>query len=338
MLPVEFKRMYDILASFLGEAKSGYDGNSTSFEFACPHCIEKYGEKERTKYNLSLSLDKQVFQCWKCTAEDDTSHGGMHGRISKLIRAYGTDDVYSEYMKCLDSFKTGSLYTIPKSSTETSTIAITDVELPSGYHMFKKGKYYPSRAMKYLNDRGIGWDIINRFNIGFTGYSKDNKIQSNRIIIPSYNNFGEINYWTGRDFTGYNKRQKYFNLQERRKDIIFNEEKVQWDADITLVEGPFDHIVVPNSIPLLSKVLNSEFKLYWALVNRAKANINIFVDGDAFENAKIIYNYLNHGRLYGKIRYIPVGTEYDPSLIYQLSGYKGIAMHLAHAVKLKENL
>ena len=100
------------------------------------------------------------------------------------------------------------------------------------------------------------------------------------IIIPSYNALGELNYWVGRDYlppmrnehskvlNGVSQiiphtysRLKYDNPKVEKKNIIFNEEKIQWDADITLVEGPFDHIVVPNSVPLLGKALNKEYKL-----------------------------------------------------------------------------
>lgn len=101
------------------------------------------------------------------------------------------------------------------------------------------------------------------------------------------------------------KRVKYDNPKVEKKNIIFNEEKIQWDADITLVEGPFDHIVVPNSIPLLGKALNDGYKVYWDLLYKAKGKINIWLDGDAFQTVKETYSFLNHGDLNGRIRYIP---------------------------------
>jgi hypothetical protein len=45
---------------------------------------------------------------------------------------------------------------------------------------------------------------------------------------------------------------------------------------------------------------------------------------------------LNHGRLYDKVRYIPVGEKDDPSSLYQEGGYKKIAEHLANAQQIKE--
>lgn len=332
MLPAEFKTMYDILASFLGEAKNGFDNENYQFQFGCPRCAEKYGKKELNKHNLECNLF--VFNCWKCSSEGDDD---MHGSVFKLIKLYGNDQLYKEYKACIESLKKSKLYDLNFSKQYNIDLSqIDDIQMPNNFRPFKKDKYYPKRAMEYLQNRGISWDIIDYFGLGFTTYSEENKMASNRIIIPSYNKFGELNYWTGRDFTGLSKRQKYFNPKVERKSLIFNEEKIQWDADITLVEGPFDHIVVPNSIPLLGKALNKEFKLYWELYNKANANINIFLDGDAFSTVMHTYKELNHGRLYNKIRYIPVNEDMDPSLLYQLGGNKAIIQHLANARKIKE--
>ena len=103
-----------------------------------------------------------------------------------------------------------------------------------------------------------------------------------------------------------------------------------------MVEGPFDHIVVPNSVPLLGKVLNQDFDLYWKIINSANANVNIWLDGDAFESVKTIYRNLNHGRLYGKIRYVPSKAEYDPSLVFEMGGRRAILNCLKHTKKIDE--
>ena len=64
--------------------------------------------------------------------------------------------------------------------------------------------------------------------------------------------------------------------------------------------------------------------------------MNIFLDGDAYESVKEIYGMLNHGDLYGRIRYIPVKKDFDPSKVYELYGYKGIIECLMSATKINE--
>jgi DNA primase len=216
------------------------------------------------------------------------------------------------------------------------TLFDTSLALPDMYIPFEKGKMCPKKPLEYLQERGIGWDIIEKYNIGYTSYNPNHRDISNRIILPSHNADGKINYWTGRDYSGYCKNQKYFNPKVERKNIIFDEDKIQWDADITLVEGPFDHIVVPNSIPLLGKSLKNDFYLYQKLVLSANANINIFLDNDAKNDALTVYKLLNQGRLYNKIRYICADSGKDPSDIYRERGKKGIIENLRKATKINE--
>jgi len=333
----ELERLYNILVEILGESKSGYSEGQTQYEFPCPHCIEKYGNGEIQKANLSISLSKQWMNCWKCSSEGDDE---MHGSIKKLIRLFGNQSLLEEYFKILGSIKESKLYKIDFNEIDTSVIDREKVKFPSSFKLFKPNEKNNYGAVKYLKNRGIGWDIIERYGIGYTEKETENKKGSFRIIIPSYDSVGELNYWVGRDYlpksAKFSSRLKYDNPKVQKRDIIFNEGKIQWDADVTLVEGPFDHIVVPNSVPLLGKALNKNYKLYWELVSRANANINIMIDGDAFETAKEIYALLNHGRLYNRIRYIPIGIEDDPSTLYQKGGYKEIASALANAVRIKE--
>lgn len=337
-MEAELNKIYSILESFLGESKSGFDGKNMQLQFPCPNCIEKYGKAEERKFNLEINLSKQLFHCWKCTDEGDE----MHGSILKLIKLYGNEQLLKEYKEAIHSLRESKLYKLNFSdddfNIDTKSVEIEDLKLPSSFKYIRKDKPLPKDVAKYLNSRGIGWDIIERYSMGYTEYTKDSLMPSYRIYIPSYDKYGDLNYWTGRDYLNRDKVVKYYNPKVERKNVIFNEEKVQWDADITLVEGPFDHIVVPNSIPLLGKVLNKEFKLYWEIVKNAKGNVNIWLDDDAFDSIKAIYKELNHGDLYNKIRFIKTDLGKDPSEIYEKYGYKGIVECLRSTQKIEEVL
>lgn len=339
----ELEKLYNILEFILGESKSGYSEGQMQYQFPCPHCIEKYGYQEARKMNLEVSFNKGgVYQCWRCSSEGDDL---MHGSIKKLIRLFGNEKLLQEYTSIIHSIRDSELYKLHFSDFDKTIIEKEILKLPSSFKLFQKDKENNYGALKYLRNRGIGWDIIENYKIGYTERETENKKGSFRIIIPSYNALGELNYWVGRDYLPksdkYTKRVKYDNPKVEKKDIIFNEEKIQWDADITLVEGTFDHIVVPNSIPLLGKALDNDYKLYWEILTRANANkninINVWLDDDAKETAKQIYSLLNHGNLYNKIRIIETSLGKDPSEIYQNYGYKGIIKCLQNSKKIEEH-
>lgn len=335
MIAPEVKRLYDILTAFLGPSKGELD-ESYQLQFSCPHCQERDGYGETQKYHLEINLQKGVFNCWKCSSVDDS----MKGSVYKLIRKYGNAQLLKSYKEAIRCLRESSLYKIHFDKDDfKSDYADSEeqtVELPKFYTIFQKGRDENTMAFQYLLKRGIGWPIINKYNIGFTNYHSEDKNVSKRIILPSFDQYGEVNYWTGRDYTNTPKRQRYFNPNIERKNIIFNEDKVQWNADITLVEGPFDHIVVPNSIPLLGKNLNSNYYLYERLVNKSKANVNIFLDADAISTVKKLYKTLNSTALNGRVRYIPVKDNLDPSEIFRLYGNKGIIAYLRNATVFNE--
>jgi DNA primase len=258
---------------------------------------------------------------------------------------YGNETLLNQYKDTIRSIHESELYKLHFNNRDfnidTSIIAAEDLKLPSTYTLFNRNEKAHYGALKYVRERGLNWDILEKYKIGYTLKEEDEDMRkySYRIILPSYDKYGELNYWVGRNFLPESdkfNRTKYSNPKAEKKEIIFNEERVQWDADITLVEGAFDHIVVPNSIPLLGKALDTDYKLYWELVTRANANVNIFLDADAFQTVKEIYRLLNHGRLYNKVRYIPVGGDEDPSSLFEKGGYKTIVEHLRNARQIDE--
>lgn len=336
MIPQEIYHLKEILDSFLGKSKKDLD-ETYQLQYPCIRCVANKGNGEKRKYNLEINLKANVYNSWCCAHDNE-----MHGSITKLIKIFGNEELLTDYRNTVYSLRQSKLFELSFSKEDFNVdknIAVNDeVKLPSSYiKLENNGKYIPKRVMEYLSRRNISWDIIEKFKIGYTEWDETDKNVSNRIIIPSFNKFDELDYWTGRDFSNYPNKQKYFNPRVERKNLLFNEGMVNWDADITLVEGPFDHIVVPNSIPLLGKMLRHDFKLYQQLLLKCNSNINIFLDDDAYDDVVKIYSLLNHGNLYNRIRYIPLNENgLDPSKIYELWGKKGIVHYLRQATKINE--
>ena len=157
--------------------------------------------------------------------------------------------------------------------------------------------------MRYLKQRGITEEIIKEYRIGYT---TDGDFAF-RVIIPSYDKEGELNYFIARSWVPH--KIKYKNPTIPKETIIFNEFNIDFDKDIYLVEGAFDMLFLENSIPLLGK--NISPLLFERLYNEANGEIHICLDGDAWDNAQKLFHELNGGRLYGKIKIIRPPKDRD---------------------------
>ena len=306
-----------ILESFLGDIRK-HNENTGQISFDCPACSADKGMPEGDgKGNLEINYNKDVFKCWVCK---DTHN--MSGSVIKLIKKYGN----SKHLKDYKLFK-------PESRLSYEDKRHIDVKLPEGYKKLnlctsKDFKY--NAAIQYLHKRGITDDIIAKFDIGYTTRGHF----FNRIVIPSYDEDGVLNYFIARWFDKHFNKMKYLNPDVEKQTIIFNEGRVNWDSTLYLVEGVTDHIVVPNSIPMLGKYISPI--LLEKIYEKANANIVIFLDGDAFEDAKRLYHQLNFGNLRSRIRIVLVPEKYDPSLINEKWGKRGIIKAIRGAKKLED--
>ena len=298
----------NILDSFLGEPYS-HNEDTGQLKYDCPACAEDKGLLGTDgKHNLEINYNKNKFNCWSC---GKTNH--MHGPIEKLIKRYGTKDNLSSYqlIKPDDEDIEEYIDNIKRDRV---------IKLPDEFKLLKDSNESDNRykwAMFYLKQRGITNKIIEKYNIGFVSEG----LYRDRIIIPSYDSNGILNYFIARSFNDKIK-PKYLNPSIEKQDIIFNENLINFDATIFLVEGAFDHIVIPNSIPLLGKVLHSNLKLM--LLEKACADIVIVLDDDALKDAKYIKSQLNIDRLEGKVKLCKLPEGYDPSKINEEQGSKGI--------------
>ena len=328
-----FSRVYDILASFLGESKQGgYSQGCVQYQWNCPSCAEEKGGIDG-KYNLETSFSIGKFHCWSCDAK---------GSLSYLIGRYGGKEKLAQYLKEIESIRESKMYDLSSFADFFGKNIDSDgqiITLPKTFTKIDINTLRNKKLKEYLEKRGITQDIIDKYNIGYTQWDNEEKSLRNRIIVPSYDETGFLNYWVGRDFSGYEKAIKYKNCKADKKEIIFKESHINFDADIVLVEGIIDSIYLPNATPLMGKVLLKDSALYHKLYKNANAHIIICLDGDTtIEETKKIYNLLNVGRLRNKIKYISLKeSKYkDFGEIYECEGRKGIINILRESKKFDE--
>lgn len=325
------RKIYDILVSFLGESKQGgYTEGCSSYEFNCPACAEEKGVDSDGKHNLavniSISAPGLVYHCWRCGETN-----GMKGSLATLIKRYGGKQALKEYMDVLSEMKETGLYdpTIFSGSTFTVKEDVF-VQLPKTFRKIDLSTLKSGNLAKYLQKRKITQDIINKYHIGFTTWDEKKYQDKCRIIFPSYDSNGLLNYWVGRDYTGYENKRKYNNCLADKKNVVCFEDKIEWDADIYLTEGTFDAIRIPlNGVPMLGKSLDEEYELYRKLYDKSNANIIVAIDADTnISEVKRIYKVLDRGRLKGRIRYIRPESGKDFGEIYETEGKEGLMREL----------
>ena len=326
----------NLLSSFLGV----YGKHSGEwYSFNCPECAEEKGVKADNKYNLEVMINPAIkgcggYHCWRC---GDTN--GTKGTLVKLFKKYASRQVIDEFKQIISDYREAKKYELFDGSgvIQDEFEEENELFLPDGFKPIRDNDPYANEAIAYLKKRGIDSTIIKQYNIGYIGNNKQVHFSlRNRIVIPSYDTFDGLNYWVGRDYTGKNKKLRYKNATAEKTKFIFNEGKINWYEPITLVEGPFDHIVVPNSIPLLGKSLDKDYLLYSELLSKAMDKVYIWLDSDALYNAKKIYKILGNTILKDRLRIIETPEGYDPSLIFEKYGKKGIIAFMTRNRRLND--
>jgi DNA primase len=285
----EVEVLVELLTEFLGDPHQHYESKG-QISFDCPACAEEKGlDGGDGKGNLEINYGKHVYKCWACSETY-----GTHGPLGKLFDQYASKSQKKVYNL------------IKPEELKQEDIKRPKLRLPEGFTTFKDSnpRFIPHiEAYKYLQSRGINDEIIDKYKIGYTV----NGDFAYRIIVPSYNKEGVLNYFVARAWVP--KKMKYKNPAIPKDEIIFNEWLINWEKDVYLCEGAFDSFFLENSIVMLGKKMSK--LLFETLYTNANGNIIICCDGDAFEDGMRVYHELNGGRLYNKIKIVKLPVDKD---------------------------
>jgi DNA primase len=285
----EVEVLVELLTEFLGDPHQHYESKG-QISFDCPACAEEKGlDGGDGKGNLEINYGKHVYKCWACSETY-----GTHGPLGKLFDQYASKSQKKVYNL------------IKPEELKQEDIKRPKLRLPEGFTTFKDSnpRFIPHiEAYKYLQSRGINDEIIDKYKIGYTV----NGDFAYRIIVPSYNKEGALNYFVARAWVP--KKMKYKNPAIPKDEIIFNEGLINWEKDVYLCEGAFDSFFLENSIVMLGKKMSK--LLFETLYTNANGNIVICCDGDAFEDGMRVYHELNGGRLYNKIKIVKLPVDKD---------------------------
>lgn len=253
-------RLLELLESVLGMSKKTSGDN---YAFYSPF-VDHY--KPKLEINIRITSNGQ--NPWHCWISDEK--GRTIKTLFKKLRV--SKQIWDEYNSI---FSRINRYSYDQASDQVND----QVELPKEFKPLYKptNSYKYKHAMNYVLGRGIRPADIVKYNIG---YCEEGEYED-KIIIPSYDEKGKLNFFVGRSF--YQTQYKHKNPKVS-KDIVGFDLLVNWDTPIILCEGAFDAIAIRrNAIPLFGKSIQSELEK--KIIGNTVKKLYIVLDSDAISNA-----------------------------------------------------
>ena len=256
----------DILKNILGRY---FNESQDQKLFHCPKCGHH-------KKKLSVNISKNMFKCWVCE---------WSGRdIYSLVKRFGSYNDKKNWRQLTNKVEVQNFYETLFGQQEQEQ---QNIALPEGF-ISLANKKLPSTslyALNYLFSRGLTKKDIIRWKIGYTSEGD----YEGRIIIPSFDLDGDLSYFIARTYG--DDWRRYMN-PKASKDIIFNHLYLDFEQDLTIVEGVFDAIKAgDNSVPLLGSTLTENSRLFKEIVEN-KTNVYLALDKDARKKALKILRLL----------------------------------------------
>ncbi len=270
-----------LLESVLGHGKK--DRHTDNYSFQCPFC-------KHHKPKLVVNVQTGMYNCWTCHPQ--TKGKSPVSLLKKLEASYDLIHEMQGY------FSTDNTIIVEKENQSVS-IPKEYISLANSHNTIEY-----RRAMAYLKKRNITQEDVIKYNIGYCeeGYYR------NRIIVPSYNASGLLNYFVARSYDK-DPYKKYDAPSCNKTQIIGLENFINWKVPIILCEGIFDAISIKrNAIPIFGKTIPKA--LMAKLVHSEVKTIYLALDKDALKEA------LDHSEKllnYGKEVYLLDLEGKDPS-------------------------
>ena len=262
------ERLLTLLESVLGHSKKT-SGNNYAF-------FSPFVEHYKQKLEINIGLNSNGNNPWHCWISDEKGK-----TIRSLFRKLKVSkDVWDEHNSI---FSRKYRYNNDQSTDQV-------VQLPKEYIALWKPSTSISRkhALSYLERRGVSPKDILKYQIGYC----EDGVYKNKIIVPSYDLYGKLNYFVGRSF--YDGGTKHKN-PDVSKDVVGFGMFINWDLPIVICEGVFDAMAIRmNAIPLFGK--SPQSKILTEIIKNDVSDVYLVLDSDAFKNAlRFAENLMNEG-------------------------------------------
>ena len=280
-------RLLELLESVLGKSKKTSGDN---YAFYSPF-VDHY----KPKLEINIRINSKGNNPWHCWISDEKGKT-IKSLFKKLRVSKSTWDEYNAIFGRVNRYSN-----LPNFENNGKNEL---VELPKEFKpLYQKSNSIKwKHALNYLLNRGLRVEDIVKYNIG---YCEDGEYED-KIIIPSYDERGKLNFFVGRSF--YDTKFKHKNPKVS-KDIVGFDLLVNWDTPLVLCEGAFDAIAIRrNAVPLFGKSIQSELEK--KIIGNSVKKLYICLDSDALKNALgLAKKFMSYGI---ETHLVDLGDE-DPS-------------------------
>jgi len=273
----EHERIFEIRASFLNSVFGHGLRSADSYAVTCPACCTDSARQHKKK--LSIKLIDGMHHCWICGLKGKTLQYTIKkfhsSRLSEYLRIFEEEDYKSRLSADVEEVEEA-----PRLPDNFVSLATSFPDDPD--HV---------AVVKYLFGRGLTRNDFYQWRLGTCLNGKF----SRRVIMPSFDTYGDLNYFTARSIDS-NGSKKYINSKVKRKDVIFNEINIRWNEPLTLVEGPFDLVKCNwNATAMLGSYLDESYLLFKKIVQN-NTDVILAMDSDAEDKRiKLAKKLLSYG-------------------------------------------
>jgi DNA primase len=245
--------IHSLLEVYLGKGQKLTKGD---FAYYCPICNHKNPK-------LMVNVVSGNYNCFTC-------HPPTKGKTPvSLLKKIGAPSEAIQEMKGYFVGDTTRLEVEKEKKTVIIPKEFIGLDDPSDTSLEKR------HALVYLKKRMVLESDIKKYGIG---YCKTGRYK-NKVIIPSQDSLGRLNYFVARSFEK-DPKLKIDSPECTKSEIVGFEYFINWNVPVILCEGIFDAIAIKrNAIPLFGKTISKALMI--KLLQPQVKTIYLALDDDA---------------------------------------------------------
>lgn len=263
---------------------------ATNMDVKCPFCDDS------KKRKLSIRIADHLCHCWVC---------GWGGPFFRLVIKFGSQDQLNDYKTRFLPELTGRFSDAAEQKSESTVL-----RLPHDFKMLtlQANTIDPdTRAVQwYVRSRGLNEADMWRWRLGTS--NKGNLRR--RVIVPSFDSQGKLNYYVARAIDSNFFGGKYANCEVDKIEVVFNELNIDWTQKLVIVEGPFDLMKCKmNATCLLGSSLSTRSLLFQRIIEH-ETPVVLMLDDEMIQKSQAIGKLLTSFGV--SVSIATLGGSHDP--------------------------